>query len=206
MATPSDKPGWLHLSLRLANRDADYIADRLGVTKGTSAAGTARGGNLPSRRAVQALTNILRGIVNGIYEGNLWLGVTAGGGAFGTATITPTYANGAGDSLVFTYAGLAITLVEGVTASKEGFARGASLATQCAAIVAAINAHPVLGGLVLASTNSTVVTLTSKTDGATAPFVLSTNDGTAYAFAQFSGGTTGTARLYRQHILSNRLP
>ena len=149
-------------------------------------------GDPNSHRVASNVAKLVEAVAGGAYRGNGWVSVLDDTGVAGTGSITPTYANMAGDWIEFRYGGVAIGRVtEGVD-----YLRGANLAAATAALAAALNAHPLLRGLVNAGANATQVQLV-----ATAPeplasnLVIATNDATAFTLVQLTGGTPGAPKL-----------
>lgn len=149
-------------------------------------------GDPNSHRLASNITKLLTAVAGGAYRGNAWVTVNDDTAVAGAGTITPTYANMANDWIEWRYNGVAIArLTEGVD-----YLRGANLAAATVALAAAINAHPILRGLVNAGSTATTVPLVS-----TAPeplggsVTMATNDATAFAFVQITGGTLGVTRL-----------
>lgn len=149
-------------------------------------------GDPNSHRVASNVAKLVTAVMGGAYRGNAWVTVNDDTAVAGTGTITPTYANMANDWVEWRYNGVAIArLTEGVD-----YSRGANLAAATAALAAAINAHPLLRGLVNAGSSATNVSLI-----ATAPeplggaLVMATNDATAFALVQLTGGTVGVTKL-----------
>jgi phage tail sheath gpL-like len=100
--------------------------------------------------------------------------------------------------------GRAHTLTEGAT-GKGGFSRGTSNTEMAANLAAAINAHPVLGGVYTATAAAGTVTIVGKIPGPLLhSVVITTNDATAFGLTQLAGGTWGAAGLGLQHIWTGR--
>lgn len=197
-------PSWLFVAVRLEGRDANYINEQLqSKTLGTAQA------KFNGRRIVDGIRSILSSVGAGSVGGNLWVAITGNSGssgAFPTGAIVCTQANAAGDTLTFTYGGQTVVLTEGAT-GVAGFARGASNTTMATALAAAINAHPVLGGIVGAVPAAGTVTLTAKIPGQfMQDYALSTNDATAFGLTQLAGGAEFTAVLMPQSIHTGRTP
>ena len=185
---------WLHVRLRLNNKPTGWLTEKL-VSKvlGVNEA------RFSQRRVIDAIRTLLSGDV-GLY-------VTASDdtGLFPTGSIVATQANAAGDTLTFTYRGMAVVLTEGA-AGKGGWSRGATDAEAGANLAAAITRHPVLGGILYATAVGGTVTLTGKVPGVIMhSIVITTNDGTAFALTQLSGGTEGGAALFLQNVWTGRV-
>ena len=184
---------WLHVIIRAHDKPASWLVGQLQskVVPGNE-------GRLPARRVFDAIWGILGSEISS------YVFVTDEAGAFPTATITPTYANAAGDSVTFTWRGRAVTLTEGASGT-DGFSRGANQAELAGNLARALNRHPVVGGLFTAASNGTAVTLTGKLQGTVLHDVaMSTSDGTAFAFVQPAGGTNPNPQNYIQQIWTGR--
>lgn len=199
-------PAWLNISLKLPRRDPRSILYQLatGEVVGSAKAGKARGGYLRKRRALAGITALIEQVVGGIRTGGLWVSVTDDSGVRPTGNIACVQANAAGDTLTFTYGILTIVLTEG-GAGAEGYARGASNTTMAAALAATINAHPVLGTILLATPSAGNCALAGKLPGTVLhSLAITTNDATAFTLTQLSGGTPGTAALFPQAVRANK--
>ena len=196
-------PSWLTVTVKLKNRDSAYLSNKLfGKIAGTVAAGTALGGKFMLRRPAANIANLIAGIISGVYEGNVWVRGENDAGVRATGNIACTQANSAGDTITFTFGGATIVLTEGASGA-QGFARGASNTTNAAALAACINAHPILGTLLVATPSVGNCALAGKLPGSTLnALTMTTSDGTAYTFTQLSGGTYGAVSIFPQHLSS----
>lgn len=149
-------------------------------------------GDPNSHRVATNVAKLLTAVAGGNYRGNAWVTVLDDTGTPGTGSITPTYANMANDWIEVRYAGLAVArLTEGID-----YLRGANLAAATAALAAAINAHPLLRGMVNAGANATQVQLIATApEPLGASITFATNDATAFTFAQLAAGTPGAPKL-----------
>jgi hypothetical protein len=189
--------GWLLVALRVENQSASDIKNI--IAQGTI--GT--GGKYLGRRAVNGISRLLMAAAGGTRgQGNLWATVTDNTGALSTGVVACVQANAAGNWVRWTFGAQTITLTEGVD-----FARGASNTTCAAALAAAINAHPVLGGLFTAVGSVGNCNITSKIPTALMhDITMTTDDATAFTFTQLTGGTEGAAQFFLQHFDLNRAP
>lgn len=181
---------WLHVVIRLNAHPVAWVNERLIAARNLAG----NQGRISFRRLLDVVPEVLRGDVNA------FIFTTDDSGAYPAATITCTQANAAGDSVTFTHMGVAVTVTEGVQ-----FSRGTTDA-QCAANLAlALRQHPVIGGIATITSATNVVTLTGKLPGTPlTKVVLSTSDATAFALAQFTGGTDPAASLLLQHVWTGR--
>lgn len=187
---------YLVLALRIDPRAAVDLKNQ--VT--TSALGN--NGDAYAQRFVKMVQNELKACAGGVRQGNLYGTILDSAAALPTGNIACTQANAAGNFVRFTYGGALITLTEGVD-----FARGASDTTCAANLAAAINAHAVLGKAFTALGAAGNCGLTGKVPTTLLQnYVLSTDDGTAFALTQLTGGGAGAAQFALQHFALNRTP
>lgn len=183
----------LHVIIRAHDKPASWLAGQL---QQKALAGNE--GRIPGRRFFDALWGLFGSEISAFVY------VSDDAGTFPTATITPTQANAAGDTVTFTWRGRAVTLTEGATGT-DGFSRGGTNAEAAQNLARACNRHPVVGGLFTATSNATTVTLTGKVSGTILhDVVISTNDATAFAFVQPTGGTNPTPVNIVQQIWTGR--
>jgi hypothetical protein len=186
---------WVVVALKVTNRSStDVKRDLFGAgTVGSQ-------GKRYASRLVAGLGKLLMGVVSGVRQGNLYCTVLDDAGTRSTGNIACTQANAAGNFVRFTFGGVAITLTEGVD-----FVRGASDTTCAANLAAAINAHVILGPLMTALGAVGNCGLTSKIPGAIPQDqAITTDDATAFALTQLTGGTEGAAQFYLQHWDANK--
>lgn len=187
---------YLVLALRIEGRAAVDLKNQIT----TSAIGN--NGDAFAQRFVKMAQNELKACAGGVRQGNLYGTILDSTAALPTGNIACVQANAAGDTVTFTYGGVAIVLTEGVD-----FLRGASNTTLAAALAAAINAHPVLGKDFTALGSVGNCGLTGKVPTALLhDWNITTNDGTAFSFTQMNGGTEGAAQFPLQHFTLNRTP
>lgn len=186
--------GWLVLVLRMENTAAVDMKNQ--IVQGTIGSS----GKYYGRRGVNGVSKMLARCAGGMQMGNQWLSVLDSTAALATGQVACVQANAATDFVRFTFGGQLVTLTEGTD-----FARGASNTTCAAALAAAINANVILGGLMTAVGSVGNCNLTMKVPTQLAGnIVISTNDGTAFSFTQFTGGTAGAAQFFLQHFDLNR--
>ena len=154
-------------------------------------------GSKGALRAANGLAKLAAGLAGGTIAGKLSaLTVVDAAGTASAGAIACTRANAAGNNVVFTYGAVAITLTEGSGAS---FLRGASDTTCGDNLAAAINAHAVLSTIMTAVAVTGTITLTAKIPTALPhDIAITTDDGTAFALTQFTGGTEGAAKFFLQ--------
>jgi hypothetical protein len=191
---------WLIMAVKVkdhtaANLKRDLYPGTIGGSSGT-----------PAERLATKLTGfvgtLLRSINGGVKRGNIFATVLDTAGTLPAGNIACTRANAAGNYVRFTYGGQAITLTEGVD-----FLRGASDTTCAANLAAAINAHATLKTLMTAAGVNGDCGLTAKIPTALLhDIALSTDDGTAFAFTQLTGGTEGAAQFFLSHFGTNVTP
>jgi hypothetical protein len=200
MPTPDS---FLLLSVKFKRRNSQWLKDKLFPAK--DPIGSQPGEGRATRRAFKVIGDLLAGLVGGVYAGNVWATVTDASGSVATATVTCAVATAAGKTLTFTYGGLTVVITEGAT-GPNGFARGATNITMAAALTACINAHPILGGIILATNPGTaIVTLNGKLPGPVlTDIAITTNDAVAFVLTQFVGGSEGVAKIFPQQFWVNR--
>lgn len=185
----------LVLALRIEGRAAVDLKNQIT----TSAIGT---GDPFAQRLVKVVQNELKACAGGTRQGNLYATILDSAAALPTGNVACTQANAAGNFVRFTYGGVQITLTEGVD-----FARGANDTACAAALAAAINAHAILGKAFTALGASGNCGLTGKVGSTLLQnYVLSTDDATAFALTQLTGGGAGAAQFALQHFTLNRTP
>lgn len=176
---------FLHMVLRLQDRTAADMALRVSPGPADAAHGT---------RIATRLARLIESATGGTPRANLWLAIVDDTGAVSTGSVACTQANAAGDAMIFRFGPTSVaevTLREGVD-----FVRGASNTTLAANLAAAINAHPVLQGLMIATPAAGTVNLVTILPGPTAlAMSLATDDVTAFAITPFAGATAGVASL-----------
>lgn len=162
-------------------------------------------------RAFSKIASLLRGVVAGVYSGNVWIAAQEGPGGvlpatYPAGTITCTQANAANDTITFNWGGQTVVLTESATLTGPNFFnRGANDAACAQNLAACINRHPTLGGMFGATVATNVVTVTSKLPGAMARNTsMSTSDGTAFALVQVTGGAEGGAAFFPTQIWVNK--
>lgn len=186
--------GWLVMALRVENAAAADIKNE--IVQGT----VGSSGKYYGRRAANGVSKLLARCAGGVSQGNLWLSVFDSTAAFATGAVACTQANAAGNFVRFTWGGVQITLTEGTD-----FVRGASNTTCAANLAAAINANVVLGSLMTAAGSVGNCNLTMKVPTQIVEnIVISTDDATAFALTQFTGGTAGAAQFFLQQFDLNR--
>lgn len=185
------------VALRIEQRAAVDAKNQI-----TSGAVGSTQGAVYAQRVVNMLQRELKACAGGVRQGNLYAGICDSTAALPTGAVACVQANAAGDTVTFTWGGVAFVLTEGVD-----FARGASNTTCAAALAAAINAHPVLGKLFTAVGAVGNCNLTGNVASSLLhDIAMSTNDGTAFSFTQLTGGTEGAAPFFFQHFPLNRTP
>jgi hypothetical protein len=193
---------WIFTALRLDTQDPAHIRELLLGKESVVNSGNYRHS---ARRFIHGYVNQLEGALRGVRTANLWAVVTSAvsPAANPAGSITCVQANAAGDSVTFTFGTYVITLTEGASGH---FLRGANNDACAVALRAAINAHPVLGGIFTAAGATNVVTVTGKIPGAFLHDVaIGTSDATAFTpIVQLTGGVEGTAQMFPQHLLLNR--
>src|SRR5690606_4498645 len=110
------------------------------------------------------------------YTANLWVTITGVGSpaVYPEADINCTVANAADDAVTFTFGTVAITLTEGVD-----FDRGGSNTACAAALAAAIEANPILNGVMSVVPSGGNIAITGRIPGSFLHDVtLSTTDAT----------------------------
>lgn len=153
-----------------------------------------------SQQLVRMIQRALKAVDGGIREGNLLAAILDSTIALPTGNIACTRANAAGNVVNFVWGGKTITLTEGVD-----FLRGATDTTCAANLAAAINAHAVLGKLYTALGAVGNCGLTGKWGTSILHDInMTTDDATAFAFTQLSGGTEGAAQWFLQQFTLNR--
>jgi hypothetical protein len=200
MATPDS---FLILAVRFKRRNFGWLKDKLFPAK--EPVGSQPGEGRASTRALKIIGDLLAAMRSGVYTGNVWGTVLDASASVSTGSIVCAQATAAGKTLTFTYGGLTVVLTEGAT-GVNGFARGASNTTMAVALAACINAHPILGGLFLATNPiAGTVGLASKlptpilTD-----IAMTTNDAVAFVLTQITGGNEGVAKIFIQQFWVNR--
>lgn len=159
-------------------------------------------GKYLGRQAVNGISRLLARCVSGVKGGNLWLTVLDSTAALATGNIACTQANAAGNIITFTFGAKTVVLTEAVD-----FVRGASDTTCAANLAAAINANVVLRGLVTALGAVGNCGLVAKVPTSLMhDIAMTTDDATAFAFTQLTGGTEGAAQFFLQHFDLNRAP
>ena len=192
---------WLLALVRLDNRAAaDTRREFLSGSAAVGSQGSMVGGG-GGRRAADAISSLTERVASGISRGKIYATVLDNSATYATGNIACTRANAAGDSVTFTYGGVAIALTEGVD-----FLRGASDTTCAANLAAAINAHPVLGQIFLAAGSTGNCGLTALIPTAIPQDIaMTTSDGTAFSFTQLNGGNEGAAQFFLQLWKSNSI-
>ncbi len=179
---------WLFLALRMDNTAAVNLKDA--IVQGTLGAQ----GKYLARRGVAGIQKLLNRAMGGFQQGQMWATVLASDATKSTGAIACTRANAASDTVTFTFGTKTVVLTEGVD-----FLRGATDTTCAAALAAAINANTILGGVFTAVGSTGNCNLTAQVPTALIhDFAMSTNDGTAFAFTQMTGGNEGTAQFILQ--------
>ena len=160
----------------------------------------ANNGSDYTAQLVRMVQRELRACEGGIREGNLLAAILDSTIALPTGNIACTRANAAGNTITFTYGAKTVVLTEGVD-----FLRGASDTTCAANLAAAINAHAVLGKLVTATGAVGDCGLVGKWGTSILhDIAMTTDDATAFAFTQLTGGTEGAAQFFIQQFGMNR--
>lgn len=188
-------PAWYVIAIKAQDKDATYLQRKILSAKQFGAAG-----KTTSRQAAKAVSDTVNGLVSGAQPGQLYLGVVSDDGPRSSGTITCTTANAAGDTLTFTYGGLTAVLTEGVD-----FARGATDAELATNLSAALGRNHITGGLYTATPAGNVVTLTSKLPPSPVEAItITTNDGSAFAIVQPTGGSNAGATVFFQNFQTGR--
>jgi hypothetical protein len=197
---------WQIVAVKVFDKPANYL--KLKTTEstlGTTALGTALGGALRARRFITKFVSTLLAVASGVYNGNIWTAVVSGDGVFPTGNIACVQANASGDTVTFTFGTLAIVFTE-AGSGVQGFLRGATNTATAAALAAAINAHPVLGGVIKATPSSGNCALVGLIPTALLQgIVITTSDATAFTLTQLTGGVPGTASLFPQSIATSKI-
>jgi hypothetical protein len=199
-------PGYLLVAIKLSDRDSSYVEDALRGSMSDYASAATQSITRDKRRIAKGIADLLTGLAGGTMQGDLWVGVPGTDSVLRVRTVGCTQANAAGNTVTFTWGTIAVTLTEGTD-----FARGASDTTCAAALVAAVNAHAVLGRLFTCTNAVGVVSIASKFAGLLFDeWVISTDDATAFAILLTGGttvdGTNGTARIALRNVAQGRTP
>lgn len=139
-----------------------------------------------SQACVQSYSNYFVGINGGEFRALIDVAV---GGVQATATMTSTGAATATE--IFTIANVVFTARASGAVGNE-FDVSATVATQAANIAAAINASADLVGIVTATSNLGIVTITSVYPGLAGNGIQFSEGLTNVTITQFTGGTNGT--------------
>lgn len=152
------------------------------------------------QRLIEMVRRELKAVAGGVVYGNLFATILDSTAALPTGNIACTRANAAGNVVNFVYGGKTITLTEGVD-----FLRGADDTATAANLAAAINAHAILGKNFTALGASGNCGLTGKVGTSLLhDFAMTTDDATAFAFTQLTGGTEGAAQFVLQQFRFNK--
>jgi hypothetical protein len=168
-------------------------------------------GKNPSANEVRQQARRVFSGIRDIFTGraldlNVFIAATDDTGTRATGSIVCTQANAAGDTITFSYGGRNIVLTEGATGAN-GFARGAGDDACATNLAAALNAHPILSGILAATVATNTVTLAGKIPGRVIHSVtMATSDATAFALTALSGGTPGTAAMFLQTVQTGKPP
>lgn len=190
-------PAWLFLALKVDGHDSDYIQKKLFPA---TTVGSQPSLGRATRRTTKAIGDLLAGTASGTFGGNLFATVLDNAGTLAAGSIACTQLNAAGNYVRWTYGALTVTLTEGTD-----FAAGASDTTCATNLAAAINAHDLLSGLYTATSSTGTVTVTAKLPTQLIEDVaMSTDDATAFALTQVTGGTEGAAKIFLQQFWANR--
>jgi hypothetical protein len=123
-----------------------------------------------------------------------------------TGNIACTQANAANDTITFTYGGQTIVLTEGTT-GENGFARGADNTACALNLATCINAHSVLGKIMVCTPSVGNCAFAAKiATSMVNNIALSTNDATAFGIGGFANAAVTTAQWFLQHFQLNRTP
>lgn len=160
------------------------------------------------RRSVTECAELLMACAGGVRAGNVWASVVDDSGTKPAGNIVCTQANAAGDTITFTWGTKTVVLTEAaVPANENQFFRGASDNACATNLRACIVAHSILGRLYTVGGATNNVALTSKfPTQLMEDMALTTNDGTAFAFTQFTGGTEGAAQWFLSELKLQRTP
>lgn len=200
-------PAWLFLAVKVTGRNSEYVKDMLypGRSTGTQL-GTQLAQGRGTRRGAKRISDLIVGAAGGAYDANMFVTVTDNTGTYPTGNVACVQANASGDTVIFTFGALTVTLTEGAT-GENGFARGASNTTCAANLAACINAHTLLKGLLTAAGAVGNCGLVAKIPGMfLQDIAMSTSDATAFTFTQLTGGAEGAAKIFPQQMWSGRNP
>jgi hypothetical protein len=191
----------LILAIKFRRRNSLWLKDKLFPA---TVVGSQPAEGRATRRAFKMIGDLLGGMAAGVYTGNVWASVLDASGSPSLGSIVCAQATAAGKTLTFTYGGLTVVITEGAT-GPNGFARGATNITMAANLAACLNAHPILGGLMVANSPGTAtVNLAGKLPKLLTDVAMSTNDAVAFVLTQFTGGNEGVARIFPQQFWANR--
>jgi phage tail sheath gpL-like len=146
------------------------------------------------------LSNWFRSIGSGTESANITVNTSSASPVAASGTLTLTYASiTANDTMVI--GKTTLTWKTGAPANESEVRKITDLATTAENLVVAINAHSVLGNIVVASRVAGVVTITAKVKGEIGnQLPLSSSAAGAVASATYlasgAGGATGTAVSY----------
>lgn len=181
---------WLIMAVRVKDRSATDLKNKI-----TQATITTQGNSL-SRRFVNFVEDLLNASLGGTKRVATVATILDTSATFSTGNIACTRANASGDTITFTYGAKTVVLTEGAT-GENGFARGASDTTCAANLATCINAHSILGPLITALGSVGNCGLTAKVPTCLLQDIaMTTNDGTAFAFTQLTGGNEGAAQFF----------
>lgn len=182
---------WLIMAVKVKDRSATDLKNKLSY-------GTVTGseGRTLTRRFVNMVEDTVNALIGGTRRGEIYATILDTSFTASTGNIACTRANASGDTITFTYGSKTVVLTEGAS-GENGFARGATDTTCAANLAACINAHSILGKLIVALGSSGNCGLTSNLPTALLQDIaMTTSDGTAFSFTQLSGGNEGAAQFF----------
>lgn len=193
---------WVIIAVKVIDHAAVDIKNQ--ITQATIGTSTGTPSAALGKRFVNATGNLLKSLLHGVKRGNIYATVLDNSATYSTGNIACTQANAAGNTITFTYGAKTVVLTEGAS-GENGFARGASNTTCAANLAACINAHSILSSTLTALGAVGDCGLTANVPTALLQDIaMTTDDGTAFAFTQLTGGNEGAAQFFPQEFTVNR--